>query len=204
MNGPAGNNERPQEGNSGFVYAIHAVGTNRVKLGFSQEPEKRMAALQIGSPFPLQLIYKMPGGPRDERRLHSRFRSCRIFGEWFEFTSGQIQQIKTGKLLALAPFNFKTLLPELNRGWWDITQGKHNQSLKLRWREKGKRRVFVFPSLRSCMIDRLSNSDTGHARWLLFDYLAGHLEDAKMKAGSIAEMAGELIERYNRQMKIAA
>ena len=34
--------------------------------------------------------------------------------------------------------------------------------------------------------------------------VAGELEDAKMKAGSIAEMAGELIERYNRQMKIAA
>jgi hypothetical protein len=30
------------------------------------------------------------------------------------------------------------------------------------------------------------------------------LEDAKQKSGSIAEHAGELIERYNRQMKIAA
>jgi hypothetical protein len=34
--------------------------------------------------------------------------------------------------------------------------------------------------------------------------VAGELEEAKQKAGSIAEMAGELIERYNRQMRIAA
>ena len=50
-----------------------------------------MADLQTGSPFPLSLIYKTPGHMSAERRLHRQFQSCRIFGEWFEFTSGQIQ-----------------------------------------------------------------------------------------------------------------
>jgi len=34
--------------------------------------------------------------------------------------------------------------------------------------------------------------------------ISSSLEDAKTKAGSIAEMAGELIERYNRQIGLAA
>lgn len=34
--------------------------------------------------------------------------------------------------------------------------------------------------------------------------VASELEDAKTKAGSIAEMAGELIAKYNRQLGIAA
>lgn len=34
--------------------------------------------------------------------------------------------------------------------------------------------------------------------------VTGELEDAKHMAGTIAEYAGDLIERYNRQMKIAA
>jgi hypothetical protein len=34
--------------------------------------------------------------------------------------------------------------------------------------------------------------------------VASELEEAKMKASSIAEMAGELIQKYNRQMKVAA
>jgi hypothetical protein len=33
---------------------------------------------------------------------------------------------------------------------------------------------------------------------------ASSLEDARAKAGAIAQNAGELIERYNRQMKFAA
>lgn len=32
----------------------------------------------------------------------------------------------------------------------------------------------------------------------------GELEDAKMKAGSIADMASELIAKYNRQIGVAA
>jgi hypothetical protein len=34
--------------------------------------------------------------------------------------------------------------------------------------------------------------------------VSGELEDAKVKAGSIAEMAGELVAKYNRQLGVAA
>src|SRR5215470_2881825 len=91
----------------GFVYAIHAIGTTRIKLGFSDDPERRLMDLQIGSPFPLRLIYKMPGDMRSERKLHRQFKAVRVFGEWFDFTNGQIEQIKAGELLTLQPFNFK-------------------------------------------------------------------------------------------------
>src|SRR5262245_9911338 len=104
---------------TGFVYAIHAVGTTRVKIGFTTDLEKRLTMLQIGSPFPLELIFKMPGDMTAERKLHRHFQSRCVFGEWFEFTNGQIEQIKKGEILRLAPFDFKALLPNLKTGsWW--------------------------------------------------------------------------------------
>jgi hypothetical protein len=48
-------------GNTGFVYVIHAVGTNRVKIGYSTKPEKRLLHLRTGSPFELRLLGKWPG-----------------------------------------------------------------------------------------------------------------------------------------------
>jgi len=46
----------------------------------------------------------------------------------------------------------------------------------------------------------LTRFDTEYARWLIFDYLAGHLDDElQMNPGSRAEYVGELIEGYNRQ-----
>lgn len=68
----------------GYVYIIHATGTNRIKLGFSNEPEKRLADLQTGSPFPLALIGTCPGSAKLERRLHSQLKDRHRTGEWFE------------------------------------------------------------------------------------------------------------------------
>jgi hypothetical protein len=69
----------------GFVYVIHAVGTDRVKIGYSAEPEKRLADLQTASPFPLALIGKREGAPDLERRFHRHLSEYRRIGEWFEF-----------------------------------------------------------------------------------------------------------------------
>jgi hypothetical protein len=84
MNGPAGSDERPQEGKNGFVYVIHAVGTNRVKVGYSANPEKRLAKLQTASPFFLALIGAYEGTIELERAIHSHLEEQRQVGEWFE------------------------------------------------------------------------------------------------------------------------
>lgn len=82
MSGQAGNKDCPQEG--GYVYVIHALGTSRVKIGYSADPEKRLRELQTGSPFELRLLAKWPGSLDSELSAHRAFADHRCVGEWFE------------------------------------------------------------------------------------------------------------------------
>jgi hypothetical protein len=58
----------------------------RVKIGWSTRVATRLAQLQTGSADPIRLLGTEPGGRALERRLHERFASARISGEWFEPT----------------------------------------------------------------------------------------------------------------------
>ena len=68
----------------GFVYVIHAVGTNRVKIGFTQRIAERLSDLQTGSPFPLELVGYHNASLGFEQRLHEQLKDRRCIGEWFE------------------------------------------------------------------------------------------------------------------------
>jgi hypothetical protein len=39
--------------------------------------------MQIGSAAPIEIIHTMPGTIEHERKLHTRFASLRMTGEWF-------------------------------------------------------------------------------------------------------------------------
>ena len=82
----------------GFVYVIHATGTNRIKIGYSASPKDRLAQLQTGSPFPLQMLVCWPGSVERERRAHRYLSQFRQSGEWFEvppFVGLQIYELVT-------------------------------------------------------------------------------------------------------------
>lgn len=85
--------------NQGFVYIIHAVGTNRIKIGFTADLKRRLKALQTAAPYPLQMLASWPGTEARERRVHRYLSQFRKVGEWFEvppFTVGyQIWQLVT-------------------------------------------------------------------------------------------------------------
>jgi hypothetical protein len=71
----------------GFVYIIRAVGTNRIKIGFSKDPEKRLASLTSPQmPFDLELVYKewFIDAYALEQCMHKTFHRYRVKGEWFE------------------------------------------------------------------------------------------------------------------------
>jgi hypothetical protein len=68
-----------------FVYFILAEETNRVKIGFSNEPERRLSDLQTGSPCSLRMLAVFRGNSRTEKALHAKFAKQRINGEWFHF-----------------------------------------------------------------------------------------------------------------------
>ena len=78
----------------GFVYILHAEGTNRFKIGYSADPEKRCQSVSQQSPFSIVLIHSYPSDNayRDEQKLHNMFSNRRVHGEWFCFDS--IEHIK--------------------------------------------------------------------------------------------------------------
>lgn len=66
----------------GYVYFIRAVNTYYLKIGWSSNPPKRLAALQTASPFPLEILGTVVGDKKietEERKAASCFNQ---FGEW--------------------------------------------------------------------------------------------------------------------------
>lgn len=66
------------------VYFIQAGPGGPVKIGFSENPQQRLAQVQVDSPVPCVLLGVLPGGEAEEAELHERFRLLWIRGEWFE------------------------------------------------------------------------------------------------------------------------
>lgn len=66
------------------VYAIEAKELGRVKIGYTaKDVAFRLKSLQVGSPCTLTLVGTVPGNQEEESRLHNKYASQRISGEWF-------------------------------------------------------------------------------------------------------------------------
>lgn len=81
----------------GYVYLIHAIGSNLYKIGLTtRTPEKRLKDLN-GSQFPYQLtlshyIY-VDDVHKIENELHQHFKSYHHHNEWFNFTERMISDV---------------------------------------------------------------------------------------------------------------
>ena len=79
--------------NSG-VYFIQGEITRRIKIGFSDQVDKRIKALETSEP--LRLLHVMPNVSTDmERDLHKKFAHLRVIGEWFDGEQELIGYIKS-------------------------------------------------------------------------------------------------------------
>ena len=67
------------------VYFI-ADNLERIKIGTSTNPQKRLGELQTGSSAQLRLIGSIPGGRHLEAKLHADFAHIRLKNEWFHAT----------------------------------------------------------------------------------------------------------------------
>lgn len=75
---------------SGFVYFANSKNSNAVKIGFSQDPKRRVYELNyqpilLPAPHGFELLAMFFGTQKTERQLHKRFAVRRIRGEWFFF-----------------------------------------------------------------------------------------------------------------------
>ncbi len=77
---------RIKPGREGWVYLIHAEGTDRYKIGRSVNPVARHQTLQKQSPYPLKIVdsFWTMDTVHDEAYIHERCKDNRKYGEWFE------------------------------------------------------------------------------------------------------------------------
>lgn len=87
------------------VYFIRCQ--DKVKIGWSDTPSKRIAALRAAIPFDIEVLGIIPGSKQDERDLHLRFAAQRDRGEWFIY-SDEIGEAAQGGIL---PFRQRTTTP---------------------------------------------------------------------------------------------
>lgn len=110
-----------QKGREGWVYLIHAVGTNRYKIGRSANPVARHRALQNQSPYPLKIVdsFWTVDTPTDEAYWHESLSKYRVRGEWFELSEADVKNHLTGFCvgsvvgMAIRRGWFKSFLEEL-------------------------------------------------------------------------------------------
>lgn len=78
---------------TGYIYAIRCM--DRVKIGFSSDPARRLIDARVWSPYPVYLLGAIEGCQTKEREYHRMFASQRRHGEWFEI-SGEVEGFISG------------------------------------------------------------------------------------------------------------
>lgn len=79
---------------TGYVYIIAAEGTQFFKIGYSENPQFRLAELQTGCPHFLKIIGQWPGSMEAESQIHIRLESCRGIGEWFSISPETMADVR--------------------------------------------------------------------------------------------------------------
>lgn len=75
-----------KRGKQGFVYLIVEKGGRYGKIGYSVNPQKRIAEVQTGNPRPLRLFGTIPGTEDTERALHAKYIKDNALQEWFKLS----------------------------------------------------------------------------------------------------------------------
>src|SRR4030095_13218292 len=81
-------------GMDGYVYIVHAEGTDLYKVGRAKNPWSRLPFLQVGCPHPLTLVaaIALKDVIRGEQWVHQQLQGQQVTGEWFRLTEERIRQ----------------------------------------------------------------------------------------------------------------
>lgn len=81
---------------SGYVYALSNPATQLVKIGFSQNVQRRKTELEHMAGGHLVLLHAVQSMHATvlEKRLHARFQTWRNVGEWFCLSPEQIGELR--------------------------------------------------------------------------------------------------------------
>ena len=75
-----------------YVYLISDLNSYTYKIGISNNPEKRLKALQTGNDKSLKILSKVlcKNYNNVETALHNKYNFLRISGEWFELSDKDV------------------------------------------------------------------------------------------------------------------
>jgi hypothetical protein len=76
------------------VYVIGSPEGDAVKIRHSNDPTRRLATLQAGSPIALSVLAVFAGGRQLESALHRWFAPQRLHGEWFQLGPEAISSVR--------------------------------------------------------------------------------------------------------------
>jgi len=74
----------PLHERDGHVYFVESGTEGPVKIGWSQDVERRIAELQVANAHKLRLLGVVPGTMKKEGELHATFSHLRMEAEWFQ------------------------------------------------------------------------------------------------------------------------
>ncbi|TNE74955.1 GIY-YIG nuclease family protein [bacterium] len=86
------NDRKRFKSDQGHIYIIGNLTHGVVKIGFSKNPETRLATLQTGCPYKLSLIHSYIGTQKAEYALHRKYQEYKTQGEWFSYR-GELKDI---------------------------------------------------------------------------------------------------------------
>lgn len=69
-----------------WVYFVEAIGTGRVKVGETDDVNRRLVQLQVSCPYKLNLLGTIPENVVKEKDVKLAFKRFHIRGEWFEYS----------------------------------------------------------------------------------------------------------------------
>lgn len=84
-----------KRGKQGYVYLIVEKGGRYGKIGYSVNPQKRIAEVQTGNPRPLKLFGTIKGTEETERALHAKYIKDNSIQEWFRLSDELKREFKS-------------------------------------------------------------------------------------------------------------
>ncbi|PWJ93574.1 Meiotically Up-regulated Gene 113 (MUG113) protein [Mesorhizobium loti] len=112
---------------TGHIYAIECAG--HVKLGYSENPERRLNKIAADTPFPCDLLGYWPGTKADELDIHQKFQSTRARGEWFVATEELLSFVSQHVVPAHRGRRFAVLDTDSPLAAWRKRAGMKQQEL---------------------------------------------------------------------------
>ncbi|HAX79884.1 MAG TPA: hypothetical protein DCY88_29625 [Cyanobacteria bacterium UBA11372] len=78
----------------GYIYLIHAEGSNYYKIGKTKSPDRRLLQIAPQMPFTCKFIRVWHSNFMSlaEKYLHQSFKKFRANGEWFEFSCKELEE----------------------------------------------------------------------------------------------------------------